>query len=113
MIAGSELQRGIKAAMARESVPSISELARRSHVRRDTMYGWFRKPTTRVSAASVEKLAAVLGSQPGDPWFEEPTERTLDPEAMAAIDAAFARLGDRLIDWLDERLPHSGHPGEP
>lgn len=97
--------------MARESVPSLSALARRSHVRRDTMYLWFRAPTAKVSAASVDKLVAVLGSKPGDPWYEEPTERTLDPETRALLDAAVERamdrLGDRLVELLDQRLPRT------
>lgn len=94
--------------MAREGVPSLSELARLTHVRRDTMYGWFRKPTARVSPASVDKLAAVLGTRPGDPWYEEPTEKTLDPETLALLDAAVSRsvdrLAERLIEVLEERL---------
>lgn len=88
--------------MAREGVPSISELSRRSHVRKDTMYGWFRKPRVRVSAGSVEKLVATLGAAPGDPWYEEPAERTLDPETLALLDAAMDRLGDRLEALLRE-----------
>jgi len=103
--------------MARESVPSLTELARRSHIRRDTMYGWFKKPVARLAASSVEKLVAVVGSQPGDPWYEEPTERTLDPETRALLDAAVGRaidrLGDRLVDLLDQRLPGTSPPSGP
>lgn len=117
VIEGSELKRGIKAAMARESVPSLSALARRSHVRRDTMYGWFRTPVASVSPASVQKLVAVLGSQPGDPWYQAPTERTLDPETRAlldaAVDRAMGRLEDRLIDLLDQRLPRTDSEDAP
>lgn len=113
VIEGPELERGIRQAMARESVPSLTELARRSHVRRDTMYGWFRKPLVRVAAGSVEKLVGVLGSQPGDPWYEKPTEQTLDPETLAlvedAVTRAMDRLAERLIDFLDQRLPRNGH----
>jgi AcrR family transcriptional regulator len=114
VIEGSELERGIRQAMARESVPTLSDLARRSHVRRDTMYGWFRKSTVRVSAGSVETLVSVLGSKPGDPWYEEPIERTVDAETRelleAAVERAMDRLADRLIDFLDQRLPRNGHP---
>lgn len=117
VIAGTDLERGIRQAMAREGVTSLAELARRSHVRRDTLYGWFRTSTARVSGGSVEKLVSVLGSQPGDPWFDEPTERTLDAETRELLDAAVARamdrLGDRLIALLDERLPRTDLGGEP
>ncbi len=111
MIAGAELERAIRKAMAREDVGSVSELARRSHVRRDTMYGWFRKAIVRVSPGSVDKLVSVLGSAPGDPWYDEPSERSLDPETLAMLDAAFDRLADRLIEYLDQRLPHNGPQG--
>jgi uncharacterized protein with von Willebrand factor type A (vWA) domain len=111
VIQGPELERGIRQAMAREDVPTLSDLARRSHVRRDTMYGWFRKPTVRVSAGSVEKLVGVLGSQPGDPWHEKPTEQTLDAETLALVEAAVTRamdrLADRLVEFLDQRLPRN------
>ena len=116
MIAGPELERGIRQAMAREDVPSLAELARRSRVRRDTMYGWFKAPTARVSAASVEKLAAVLGAHPGDPWFEEPIERSLDAETLAlldaAVDRAMDRLGDRLVELIDRRLASEPPTGQ-
>lgn len=115
VIEGRELERGIRQAMARERVASLSDLARRSHVRRDTMYGWFRTPSVRIAGESVEKLVSVLGSQPGDPWHREPTERTLDPETRALLDAAVSRamdrLGDRPIELLDERLPRSDREG--
>lgn len=79
------------------------------------MYGWFRTPVARVSASSVDKLVAVLGSQPGDPWYEEPIERTLDPETVAllneAVGRAMDRLADRLVELLDERLPRTD-PGD-
>jgi hypothetical protein len=78
------------------------------------MYGWFRKGRVRVSAGSVEKLVSVLGSKPGDPWYDEPIERTLDPETRdaleAAVERAMDRLAERLIEFLDQRLPHNGHP---
>ena len=98
-------------AMARNGHLSFLELHRRGGPRPDTMYGWFRQPFARVSAGSVDKLVKVLGSQPGDPWYEEPNERTLDPETLALLDAAVGRamdrLGDRLIELLDRRLPHT------
>ena len=110
------MERGIRQAMARQGVPSLSELARVSHVRRDTMYGWFRSRTARVSDGSLEKLVAVLGAEPGDPWYDAPTERTLDPETLALVDAAVARAMDRLADrleaFLDERLPDSAPPDD-
>jgi len=111
VIAGQDLERSIRQAMARQGVPSISELARSSHVRRDTMYGWFRQPVARVSPGSIDKLVSVLGSEPGDPWYSEPSERTLDAETLALVDAAVGRamdrLADRLVQMLDERLPDS------
>jgi uncharacterized protein with von Willebrand factor type A (vWA) domain len=117
VIAGAELERGIRQAMAREDVPSLMELARRSHIRRDTMYGWFRAARVRVSAGSVEKLASTLGTQPGDPWYEEPIERSLDPETRAmldaAVDRAMDRLGDRLVQMLDRRLGRTGRRAKP
>ena len=117
VIAGQELERGIRQAMAREAVPSLMELARRSHIRRDTMYLWFRKAKVRVSAGSVAKLAETLGTHPGDPWYEEPIERTLDAETRAmldaAVDRAMDRLGERLMEMLDRRLRRSGQRGSP
>lgn len=116
MIAGAELERGIRQAMAREDVPTIMELARRSHIRRDTMYGWFRRARVRVSPGSVEKLALTLGTQPGDPWYEEPIERSLDPETRAmlatALDRAMDKLVDRLVPMLDRRLGRTGRRGK-
>ena len=91
VIAGPDLERGILQAMAREAVPSLMDLARRSRIRRDTLYGWFRKPAAHLSVGSVEKLVTVLGAQPGDPWYDEPTERTLDPETRAMLGAAVER----------------------
>lgn len=108
MIAGPDLERGIRQAMAREDIGSISEMAARSRIRRDTLYNWFRKERVSVSAASVDKLVATLGARPGDPWYEEPIERTLDPETLAlldrAMDRALERFADRLFAFLDERL---------
>jgi uncharacterized protein with von Willebrand factor type A (vWA) domain len=115
VIAGPDLERGIRQAMAREDVPTIAQLARDTHIRRDTMYGWFRKQVALVSSGSVEKLVAVLGAKPGDPWYQEPIERTLDAETRAlleaAVDRAFERLADRLVDFLDGRLPRNGPQG--
>ena len=113
VIAGSDLKVAIRQAMAREKIDSLTELAERSHVRRDTFYVWFRKPIVRMAPASVEKLVGVLGSSPGDPWHIEPIERTLDPQTLAVLDAAMDRLGDRLIAYLDQRLPRSEPPVEP
>ena len=117
VIAGSDLKVAIRQAMAREKIDSLTELAERSHVRRDTFYVWFRKPIVRMAPTSVEKLVGVLGSSPGDPWHVEPTERTLDPETRALLDAALdramGRLGDRLIEYLDQRLPRIEPPSEP
>ena len=112
VIAGPDLERGIRQAMAREQVPSITALAKRSGVRRDTLYGWFGKDTVRVSPGSIDKLVHALGAEPGDPWYDQPTERSLDPETLAmleaAVDRAFGRLADRLLAFLDAR---SGPPG--
>jgi hypothetical protein len=103
--------------MAREDVPSLAALARTSHIRRDTMYGWFREAEAHLSTQSVDKLVATLGAEPGDPWYDEPTERHLDPETLALLDAAveraFERLGDRLVGFLDERLRDSARPDAP
>jgi uncharacterized protein with von Willebrand factor type A (vWA) domain len=94
--------------MARRDVSSLAELARTSHIRRDTLYGWFRQPVAHVSAQSVEKLSAALGTEPGDPWYQEPIEHHLDAETVALVDAAVARAMDRLADrlerFLDRRL---------
>lgn len=108
MIDGATLERGIRQAMAREDVPSLSALARASRIRRDTIYGWFAKTPARLAPASVDKLVSVLGSKPGDPWYDEPPERTLDPETVAliesAVERAVGRLADRLTELLDDRL---------
>lgn len=99
VIAGNDLERGIRQAMAREDVPSLSELARRSHVRRDTMYGWFRQPVVRVSPGSVEKLMAVLGAEPGDPWFEAPANDDM---------AALVRALDGLVEVMRQERSERG-----
>ena len=116
MIAGSDLKTGMLQAMARNGGLSFLEVHRRGGPRPDTMHGWFRQPIARVSAGSVEKLVKVLGSEPGDPWYEEPRERTLDPETLNLLDEAVGRavdrLGDRLVDLLDRRLPHTEQSDE-
>lgn len=111
MIAGQDLKRGMLQAMARAQPPlSFLEVHRRGGPRPDTMHNWFKQPVARVSAGSVDKLVKVLGSAPGDPWYVEPIERHLDAETMAlleaAVDRAFDRLGDRLIELL--RPPGGG-----
>jgi len=101
--------------MAREGVRSLRELSRLTGLMPETLYGWFRKKEVSPAAQSISKLVNVLGAAPGDPWFEEPTERTLDPETMALLDAAVERatdrLAERLLEFLDQRLPRTEHGG--
>lgn len=68
-----------------------------------------REPTAEQRAI----LTGIWG-----PFFDpEPTERALDPETRemldAAVERAFDRLADRLIAFLDQRLPpRNGAPSE-
>lgn len=114
VIAGPALEKAIRAGMARSGDPSLTAFAKRSGIRRDTFYRWFGLESAHLSAGSVDKLVAAVGSVPGDPWHQEPIVKTLDAESLAALDAAVERamdrLGDRLVEYLDERLPHSGTP---
>lgn len=107
MIAGPALEKAIRGAMARSGDPSIAAFARRSGIRRDTLYHWFGLEVAHLSAGSVDKIVRAVGAQPGDPWHQEPIVRTLDAESLAALDAAvergFERLGDRLVEYLSRR----------
>lgn len=117
VIAGPVLERAIRAAMARSGDPSLTAFAKRSGIRRDTLYRWFGLESAHLAAGSVDKLVRAVGAQPGDPWHQEPIVRTLDPESLAALDSAVERamdrLGDRLVEFLDERLPRNGSSTEP
>lgn len=56
---GERLRRYVKEHMARQSIDTYMELARRSDVGRDTLQAWFRgrRPTPQAGG----KVAAVLG----------------------------------------------------
>lgn len=116
VIAGRDLELAIRAAMARSGDTSLTGFAKRSRIRRDTFYRWFGLERAHLAAASVDKSVAAVGALPGDPWYQEPTVRTLDPESLAALDAAVGRamdrLADRLIEHLDQRL-HTGNADAP
>lgn len=117
VIAGPVLEKAIRAAMARSGDPSLTAFAKRSGIRRDTLYRWFGLERAHLAAGSVDKIVRAVGAEPGDPWRQEPIVRTLDPESLAALDnavqRAMDRLGDRLVEFLDDRLPHSETPAEP
>ncbi len=104
VIAGPDLEKAIRAAMAREGDPSLTAFAKRSHIRRDTFYRWFGLERAHLSAGSVDKLVQAVGALPGDPWRQEPIVKTLDAESLAALDVAIERAMDRLGDRLEELL---------
>lgn len=112
VIAGSELEKAIRAGMARSGDTSLTGFAKRSGIRRDTLYRWFGLPWAHLSAGSVEKIIRAVGSLPGDPWHQEPVIKRLDDESLAALESAVERavdrLGERLTAFLDDRLPSSG-----
>jgi transcriptional regulator with XRE-family HTH domain len=74
-------------------------------------------------AEVITALAVELGEDPSD--YLRAAGRTvlraedvmpappLDPRITKAIDDAFERMADRLIAFLDERLPGSGPQGAP
>jgi transcriptional regulator with XRE-family HTH domain len=92
MLAGSQLERRIRAAMGAADIRSLSELARRSRVQRDTLYMWFRgdhppKPET------LAKVANALGVGLADLWdYAPPTE-----------DVTLTSLAAELREWRTQQ----------
>jgi transcriptional regulator with XRE-family HTH domain len=76
--------------MAAADIPSLSELARRSGVQRDSMYAWFRgerapKPDT------LKKVADALGVRIGDLWDYEPVAIVPAPVSPSGAELAAFR----------------------
>ena len=73
-------------------IRSLSELARRSRVQRDTLYAWFRGDQP-PKPATLEKVAGALHVRLGDLWDYEATAAPpplVSPEALDEIRAAVA-----------------------
>jgi transcriptional regulator with XRE-family HTH domain len=88
---GTQLKQNVRLAMAEADIPSLSALARQSHVQRDTLYAWFRGDHPPKSS-TLEKVAGTLGIRLGDLWDYE-TERptpTADARLLAEIREAVA-----------------------
>lgn len=125
---GARLERVVKEAMARQGIASLSELARRAPIGRDTLYGWFRgsqepqpEPVARVCAvlgltpeellgsgpeaslaASVERLAAAIEALV-DAMRSEPA-----PAAVAALEQEGRKVVRRVT--AQSPSPRTGDP---
>jgi hypothetical protein len=101
VISGAELEEAVRSAMRRNRIGGIRALARRAHLRPDTIYGWFNKDEAVLARASLVKLTDALGAEPGDPWHDEPAAISLSQESLEAIDGAVSRSVDRAADRIE------------
>jgi transcriptional regulator with XRE-family HTH domain len=95
-------------------IRSLSELARRSRVQRDTLYAWFRGDHP-PKADTLEKVAGALHVRLGDLWNYEATgdgpPPMLSPEALAEIsDAVAAGVARGVAQVLAELGSPVGQP---
>lgn len=102
MIRGYQLERDVRLAMAAANVASLSELARRAKIQRDTLYAWFRgerppKPDTLQRVADVldVRLGALWDYGPaGEPVTDLAGEiRAWRMEARVGRDELVAQVG--------------------
>jgi transcriptional regulator with XRE-family HTH domain len=78
--------------MPAAEIRSLSELARRSRVQRDTLYAWFRGDHP-PKADTLEKVAGALHVRLGDLWDYDSADGpppVVSPEALDEIRAAVA-----------------------
>lgn len=95
---GQQLEDRTRQAMAAAKVRSVSELARRSHVQRDTLYAWWHgdripKPDT------LGKVADVLDVPLGTLWDY------VEDAAPGDLAAAITALVAELRAWREEDRP--------
>lgn len=95
--AGDRLKGYVLAKMAERGIPSVSELARLSHVSRDTFQQWWigRPP----QGSTAELVARVLGVTYADLIA---VREGIEPEP--AVPAAYLERVDRLIGLIERLL---------
>jgi transcriptional regulator with XRE-family HTH domain len=90
MVRGKQFRRRVDRAMAAADIPSLSELARRSGVQRDTLYAWFRGERAPKSD-TLKKVADALGVRIGELWDYEPVMLPVAPVSPSGADLAAFR----------------------
>ena len=111
--AGDRLRAYIEGVMADRDIDSVSELARRAHVSRDTFQAWWRgRPPRRATAELVARelgvtyadlISAREGSMAGTVGD---STQAVPAVLIRALEDQTAAL-NRLVDWLARLAPQA------
>jgi hypothetical protein len=84
---GAEFERVVRRAMSAAGITTMTDLARETHIPRDTWYYWFRGD--RIPRRSTLGTAATILRTPIDelmaPWGEAPATYTVNEDQLRAL----------------------------